>query len=290
MKESLLANPLGIYEKALPASYSWQRKLEAVADLGFDFLEISIDETDERLARLFWSHNEQRELRDALWNTGIPIASMCFSGHRRFPMGSRNPETRARSVELMQHAIRFAVNFGIRVIQLAGYDVYYEESGPDTHAYFVDNLRKAAMLASKSQVMLAIEIMDTVNINSIAKYLWYDKTIHSPWLAVYPDIGNLAAWGNDVCHELAMGFDHIVGIHLKDTLAVTQGFPGKFREVPFGEGCVDFAGAFRTLNREGYEGPFLIEMWTSSAADALQQIANAREFIVDQMRIAESKS
>ena len=290
MKESLLTNPLGIYEKALPDTFSWEKKLGAVGDLGFDFLEISIDESDEKLARLLWSHDEQRELRDAIWHTGVPIRSMCFSGHRRFPMGSRNPDTRTKSVELMQQAIRFAVDFGIRVIQHAGYDVYYEESGPDTHAFFVENLRKAAMLASKSQVMLAIEIMDTANMNSIAKYLWYDKVIHSPWLAVYPDVGNLAAWGNDVGLELAMGMDRIVGVHLKDTLAVTPGFPGKFREVPFGCGCVDFAGTFRTLSRQGYEGPFLIEMWTSTAADALRQIADARQFIIDQMRIAETKS
>ena len=45
----------GIYEKALPKGISWQERLELAASLGFDFVEMSIDETDERLARLQWT-------------------------------------------------------------------------------------------------------------------------------------------------------------------------------------------------------------------------------------------
>ncbi|MGM0108976.1 hexulose-6-phosphate isomerase [Enterococcus sp. AZ172] len=43
---------IGLYEKALPSGWSWQERLDAVKELGFDFLEISIDESEERLARL----------------------------------------------------------------------------------------------------------------------------------------------------------------------------------------------------------------------------------------------
>ena len=43
---------LGIYEKALPYGSSWDQKLAAAERLGFQFVEISIDETDERLSRL----------------------------------------------------------------------------------------------------------------------------------------------------------------------------------------------------------------------------------------------
>ena len=43
---------LGLYEKALPAEWSWERRLSAARELGFDYMEISIDETDGRMARL----------------------------------------------------------------------------------------------------------------------------------------------------------------------------------------------------------------------------------------------
>ena len=42
----------GIYEKAFSPDVSWRERLMRAKELGFDFVEISIDETDERLARL----------------------------------------------------------------------------------------------------------------------------------------------------------------------------------------------------------------------------------------------
>ena len=55
----------GIYEKALPKGISWQERLELAASLGFDFVEMSIDETDERLARLQWTDQEIEAVNNA---------------------------------------------------------------------------------------------------------------------------------------------------------------------------------------------------------------------------------
>ena len=38
--------PLGIYEKALPAGECWLERLKLAKALGFDFVEMSLDETD----------------------------------------------------------------------------------------------------------------------------------------------------------------------------------------------------------------------------------------------------
>ena len=35
--------PLGIYEKALPAGECWQERLRLAKELGFDFVEMSVD-------------------------------------------------------------------------------------------------------------------------------------------------------------------------------------------------------------------------------------------------------
>ena len=45
---------LTVYEKAMPGSLTWQEKLVAAKSAGFDGVEISIDETDAKLARLDW--------------------------------------------------------------------------------------------------------------------------------------------------------------------------------------------------------------------------------------------
>lgn len=252
--------------------------------MGFDFIEISIDETDERLSRLDYSKNEREKLVKSIFETGVKIQTMCFSGHRRFPMGSKNSETRKKAMELMKKAIIFASDIGIRIIQLAGYDVYYEEGDSETKSLFIEGLKRSLEIASKYQVMLAIEIMDTPFLNSITKYLEYDKICNSPWLTVYPDLGNLTAWGNDVEDEIRKGFNKITAIHIKDTLAPKDGFEGKFKEVEFGEGCVDFVKCFKLLKELNYKGTFMIEMWSEKSDNPKENVRQSKEWVLNKMK------
>ena len=180
----------------------------------------------------------------------------------------------------------FAREFGIRVIQLAGYNVYYEPSTPESLRLFEEGLRSACEIAEKYQVMLAMEIMDTPLMSSISRYLKYKAVLPSPWFTVYPDVGNLSAWGNDTAAEISLGRNGMVGVHLKDTLAVTEDFPGKFKCVPFGSGCVDFPACLGQLEREGYRGPYMIEMWYEPGQDWRAEITNARKFMEEKFAAA----
>lgn len=274
-----MENPVGIYEKALPKALSWAERFKAARRAGYDFLELSVDETPERMARLDWSLAERLAFFRSSRENELPVPSMCLSGHRKIPFGSADAAIRAKAAEFMEKAIRFAGDTGIRVIQLAAYDVYYEPATPESGERYYAGMERALQLAARHQVTLALEIMDTPFVNSIAKYLLLKQRLPSPWLKVYPDLGNLTAWGNDVRRELAAGIDDIVGIHVKETRPVAPGFPGAFRDVPFGEGSVDFVDCFRTLHELRYAGPFLVEMWTEKAADPLKEIALARQWV-----------
>ncbi|EOV8086359.1 L-ribulose-5-phosphate 3-epimerase [Providencia rettgeri] len=279
-------HPIGIYEKALPKNSSWLEKLVIAKSAGYDFVEMSVDETDERLARLDWSPAERLEVVRAIQETGIRIPSMCLSGHRRFPFGSHDEATRMMAYSLMEKAIKLAQDLGIRTIQLAGYDVYYEEQDTETIANFEKGMQWVSEIAAASQVMCAVEIMDTPFMNSISKWQTLSDKIRSPWFKVYPDVGNLTAWGNDVEKEFTQGIEHVAAIHLKDTYAVTETCKGQFRDVPFGEGCVDFVNLFKLLKRLNYRGSFLIEMWTEKADEPLIEIIKARHWMEDKMQQA----
>lgn len=271
---------LGIYEKALPHQMDWNQKLKLAKGLGFDFVEMSVDESDERLARLDWDNDEIESVHQAIISNDLPILSMCLSGHRRFPLGSHQLKNRQTALTMMLKAIKLASRLGIRNIQLAGYDVYYEDKSPLTRQLFIQNLTKCVKMAEKYEVMLSIEIMDDPFINSISKVQHIKTLIHSPWLQAYPDIGNLSAWPeNDVGYELEHGIDNIAAVHLKDTLPVHDDFPGKFKNVPFGAGTVDFVGCLRTLKSLGYNGPYMIEMWSETSSDPVKEIKVAKRFI-----------
>ena len=269
--------PLGIYEKALPAGECWLERLKLAKQLGFDFVEMSVDETDERLSRLDWSQEQRLALVSAVAKTGVRVPSMCLSAHRRFPLGSEDDTVRAQGLEIMRKAIRFAQDVGIRVIQLAGYDVYYQEANDETRRRFRDGLKESVKMASRAQVTLAMEIMDYPLMNSISKALGYAHYLNNPWFQLYPDIGNLSAWDNDVQMELLAGMGHIVAVHVKDTR------PGVFKNVPFGTGVVDFERCFQTLKQAGYCGPYLIEMWSETSDDPAGEVANARDWVRERM-------
>lgn len=274
---------LGIYEKALPPGLDWPGLLDAAKRAGYDYVEMSLDESDARLARLEWTAQERAAFRNAVTESGIPVRSMCLSAHRRFPFGSADPAIRERAHTIMRQAIDLASDTGIRTIQLAGYDVYYEPSTSESLARFEEGLAWATGLAAEAQVTLAMEIMDTPLMGSITKWLAYAEKIRSPWFQVYPDLGNLTAWGNHVPVELAKGVGRIAAVHIKDTLAVTPDCPGQFRDVPFGSGCVDFPAAFRALKAIDYRGCFLVEMWTDKAPDPVGECAKAREWVLARM-------
>lgn len=271
------AVPLGIYEKALPAGKDWLPRLQLAAELGFDFVEMSLDESDVRLARLDWSREQRLALVNAIAQTGVRVPSMCLSAHRRFPLGSEDDAVRDQGLEIMRKAICLAQDVGIRVIQLAGYDVYYQTANNATRERFRDGLKQSVEMASRAQVTLAMEIMDYPLMNSISKALGYAHYLNNPWFQLYPDIGNLSAWDNDVQMELQAGSGHIVAVHVKDTQ------PGKFKNVPFGTGVVEFERCFATLKESGYCGPYLIEMWSETAADPIMEVKAARDWVKQRM-------
>ncbi len=278
---------LGIYEKAMPASLSWEERLIKAKQVGFDFIEISVDETDERRARLDWSDEEIYKLRHLCEKHEMPLQSMCLSVHRKFPFGSMDESIRAESFAIMEKAIALAYKLGIRCIQMAGYDVYYEPQSAETHSLFIEGMKQATKLAERAGIMLGVEIMDTPYLNSLSKFEVLKREIPSPYFMAYPDVGNISGWNHDVCTELRLSRDHLVQVHLKDTLRVSETCDGQFRDLVIGEGQVDFASIFKTLTDIDYRGPLVIEMWAQNdnwfeditkAKMTLKSIANQSGF------------
>lgn len=129
--------------------------------------------------------------------------------------------------------------------------------------------------------------MDTEFMNSITKHLQFEHAFNNPWYRLYPDIGNLSAWPeNNVDAELAKGVGSMVACHLKDTLFVTPAFQGKFKNVEFGEGNVNFAHCFTKLDALGYNGPYTIERWFVPGGNDRRQISRSLRYLQEQFALA----
>jgi L-ribulose-5-phosphate 3-epimerase len=256
-----LAMPVGVYEKALPALDGWEGILSAAAQAGYDFVEISIDESDARLARLERSSPERAEIRRAIANTGVPIMTMCLSGHRKYPLGSHSPGTRRRGREILRDAIDFAGDVGLRIVQLMAYDVFYEPSDAETRAYYLEGVQEGVRWAAQAGVMLGLENLDTPFVECIQQGLDIIQAIDSPWLQLYPDMGNLAAAGYHPPDELRLAKGHLIGVHVKDAI------PKVIRGIPFETGIVPLEETFQTLAEIGFWGVLAVEMWGQMDTD-----------------------
>ena len=269
--------PIGIYEKALPSFASWRQCLGTARASGFDFVEMSVDESDERLARLDWSAPQRGLFRSAVAETAVPVLTMCLSGHRKYALGSASAQTRERALDILRKAIDLAADTGIRIIQLAGYYVYYEPHTADSRPRYEDGLAQGLEWAANAGVMLALENVDGDDVMSVSSAMPFVEKFNSPWFQIYPDIGNLGEHGLDVCAELERGRGHFVGVHVKDTR------PGEPRRVPFGQGVVPFVPAFRKLAEINFSGPVMLEMWNDDSPDSMRIVEQARAWVMSRM-------
>ncbi len=271
---------LGVYEKSMPDELDWRERLSVAKECGFDFLELSIDETDQRLARLEWTLEERLELFNLTKELEMPIRSICLSGHRRYPLGHKDPEMQKRSLEIGYKAVDLADDLGIRIIQLAGYDVYYDEGDTETEQNFAKNLRLMTEYAASKEVTLGFETMETPFMDTVEKAMHYVNLIQNAWLGVYPDIGNLTnaakIYKNEVNADLLKGKGHIFASHLKETI------PGHYREIPFGTGHTEFVKNIECLAEMGIRS-FVGEFWYVGQADWKKDVIFANEFLREKL-------
>ncbi len=279
-KARTAAVELGIYEKALRWTGSWHDLFRQAADAGFSFVDLSVDETPEREARLAWTKPERKAVLEASEATGVRIGGLCLSVHRKIAPGSADPGLRERAREVLYEGVDLCADLHIPVLQVAGYFAYYEDQHPNAREWYEECLRSGTEYAALKGVMLGIENVDGTDITSISAAMTIVDKVSSPWLQLYPDIGNIAEQGLSITDELSRGSGHMLAIHAKD---VRRGEP---RRVPMGEGIVDWDEAFAELARQQWSGRIMIEMWNDDADDSAERASAARTFIANRLEAA----
>ena len=249
---------IGLYEKAMPDTLTWNEKFLAAKEAGYDFVEISIDASEAKIQRIYMTKEERLELVKLMYETGMPLHTMNMSSLTKYSLGNDKPEYVARGMKILKNAIELAGDLGVRIVMIPGYDVFYEPSDFETKKRFLENLKIAVKWAEKAGVVLAFETMENEFMNTVEKAMKYVTLINSPYLKIYPDSGNLnnAAinYKNDVIEDFELGRGHVVALHMKETV------PGKFREIPYGTGNVNFE-AFAEKAWDMGVRKFVTEFW-----------------------------
>lgn len=269
---------LGIYEKALPNSSSFNSLFTHAAHLGFSFIDISIDESAHRLDRLTLTYQQRRKIVDCAKEQHIIIGGICLSAHRKYALGSPIKEHEQKAIKILKETIDLAHDIGASTIQIAGYYTFYDPHDDESRERFINNLAQGVDYASQLGIILGIENVDGEDITNLYTLREILQTINSPWLQAYPDVGNCAFNGDPKCNELKAVKGHIAALHVKDVK------PGEPRHVPFGEGITDFDSAFSILSDMNFRGRVMLEMWNESNPNADKVCMQAKRFISHKLR------
>lgn len=249
---------IGLYEKAMRNTLTWKEKLQGAKECGYDYLEISIDATEEKINRIYMDTEEKREIMEAIFDTGIPIGSMSVSALTKYALGDPDQAVRDRGMEIAEKSIQLSSALGVRTVMIPGYDIYYGESTIETKRYFLENIRKIAEIAEREGILVGFETMENNFMNTTGKAVQYVNMVDSAYLKIYPDAGNItnAAVANrhDVCEDLSLGKGKLIALHLKETK------PDVYREVPFLTGHVEFERIINTAWKLGVRR-YVTELW-----------------------------
>lgn len=269
---------IGLYEKALPDFLPWEEKLKIAKEVGYDYLEMSIDASQKKIDRIYMSQEERKKLIMTMFDIGLPIRSMSVSALTKYALGDQDNDVRNKGLEIGLKAIELAADLGIRTVMIPGYDIYFGESTLDTKRLFLENMKILTAKAVKNGVLIGFETMENDFMNTVGKAMKYISLIESPYLKIYPDSGNItnAAVANkhDVCEDLKLGKNNLIALHLKETI------PGHFREIPYGQGHVEFSriidtawdlGVRRFVTEFWYVGQ---ENWREEINDAFMKMTN----------------
>ena len=277
---------IGVYEKAFPESLSIPEMLRHAADAGYDFFELSIDRTEQRISRVY-DPGFIAELKTAAAEGGVPICSMGLSAIGTYTLGSPDPETAERGMDIFRHAVDFAAQTGIRLVQIPACDMpKFDPRDEETDARFLRNLTDAIEYAASQAVVIGLENMENDYMDSIGKCMRAVRTVDSPYLQLYPDAGNLTnAWKNsraDMLRDMESGKGHYLAFHEKEVQ------PDRYGGLFYGDGHVNF----RMLTQKAYAlgvRRFVMEYWYTGNEAWVTDLENARNLCIDWIRSEEQK-
>ena len=270
--KSVKNNLLGIYEKGIPLSLSWDDKFKLAKESGFDFIELSIDGKEPRINRLYWTDEDIDEIYKISLKYKMLFKTLAFSAPRFYPLGDE--ELCVKGVAMVKRGIEIASKLHASIIQLPAYDVYNKPSTSKSQELYKKNIESLIPFAKRHNVIIGLEELEDVeHFNTHRKMADYLRSVNSPNLMLYGDTGNIAYNNLDLLNDLPYSKDHLVSCHIKDAVYHNE------HNVKYGEGTVDFKGVFDYFREAEYQGYFVSEVWCEEDPDFVPYLKEISCFI-----------
>jgi sugar phosphate isomerase/epimerase len=199
---------IGCYSAAVVGS-TLQAKLEALKEIGFDFLELTlgqdaVDALDDA---------GMDEIARTAKDVGLPIRSLSLGAFSGFGDACKEEATRIAKLQTVTRAIELATRCGASVILCASWE---PAGGAEVLERYRTYLPPLADRAAQHDVRLAIEhIGGSRFLNSPTGVRKIAQAVNHPAVGVYFDIGNAMHAGEDPVAAIPKLGDLLFQLHVK---------------------------------------------------------------------------
>jgi hexulose-6-phosphate isomerase len=274
---------LGLYQGSVPSNRSMQECVSLTAELGFDGLEISLedpgpllsaamdDTTPEILAigqsigmttaregalDLNSSLQDLTRVSEMAAEAGIQIHSVATMMLFFYPLSSPISSTRARGIQIVLDMLKAASVLGADTILVVPGLVTTSTGYREALQRSRDVIRDLVPEASRLGIVMAIENVWNRFLLSPLEMADYIDSFESPYVGAYFDVGNVLAHGYPDDWLRILG-PRVKGIHFKDFRRDIGNILG-FTHLLHGD--VDWDAVTGALGEIGYTGYITVEV------------------------------
>jgi len=218
----------------------------------------------------------RRELKAYIESLGLEVSALCgdLGGH-----GFQDPDANRDKIDMSKRILELALDLGTNVVT-THIGIVPDDAASRTYAAMREACEELGAFASGMNAYFAIE----TGPEPAARLKSFLDTLTTKGVSVNFDPANMVmVTGDDPVQGVRLLKDYIVHTHVKDGVrlravdprevygalgyqpmsheaiaAAAAGGPS-FREVPLGQGAVDFPRYFQALREIGYEGYLTIE-------------------------------
>jgi sugar phosphate isomerase/epimerase len=199
---------IGCYSAAVVGK-TLKEKLEAVREIGYDFLELALRQEDVDAL----NSAAMDEIVHTSESVGLPIKSLSLGAFSGFAAACKEEGTRAAKLDTVARAIELAHRCGAGVVLCAAWE---PEGGPDVLARYTTYLPALADTAAEKGVKLALEHIGASRfLNSPTGVRKIARAVNHEAVGVYYDIGNAIHAGEDPVAAIPKLGKLIFQLHLK---------------------------------------------------------------------------
>ncbi len=234
--------------------------IRKAAELGADGFQIYC--TGGEMAPENMNAKARKEFRKFVADQGLVISALCADYGHGFLDAARNAE----SVKNTKACMDLAADLGTKVITSHIGHLPADENDPKWQAARTA-ITEISLYGDKIGVAFATE----TGPESADHLLRFLKQIPGKSAKVNYDPANLCMFGFDQLGGVEILKDYIAHTHAKD------GMRGELKEMPLGQGNVDFPAYIARIDKIGYNGFFTIER--EVGADPVKDIIMAVEFL-----------